>query len=79
MTGKIGLAKPLWEKVYGPKKYSWEKYLDPRNNHGKKFQIDEIPTKAQWSGGTRPTRPTMAHEPLHLVYSKQSMIFIFLK
>ena len=42
----------------------------------KKIETHEIPTrkifgptKAQWHGGTRPTRPTMARDPRNLAHS----------
>ena len=45
------------EKNSGPTKYRREKVLVPRNTHEKKFRTHEIPTKALWQDGTRPTRP----------------------
>ena len=50
-------------KNFGSTKYPREKILDPRNTHEKKFWTHEIPTKARCHDGTKPTRPTIAHDP----------------
>ena len=61
--------KTLTRKNFEPTKYLRQETLHPRNTYKKIFRIHEKPTKAWWHGGTRPTRPTMAHDPLNLAHS----------
>ena len=49
-----------------------KKFVTPQNTHEKKFGTHEIPTKARWHNGTRPTRRTMAHRPRNLAHSNDS-------
>ena len=58
-TGKISLSK----------KYSPENVLKSQNVRDKKFRTHEIPKKTWWHDSTRPTRPTMAHDPSNLAHS----------
>ena len=53
-----------------------EKILDSRNTHEKKFGTHEIPTKARWHDGTRPTRPTMVRDLRNLAHSQTTHISI---
>ena len=63
-THKIPTRKKL-----RPTKYPRENILNPRNTKKKKFWTHKIPTKARWQDGTRPTRPTIAHDPRNLAHS----------
>ena len=65
----FGPTKHPLEKNLGPTKYPREKIWDPRNIHEKKFWTHEIPTKARWHNGIRPTRRTMAPDPRTLARS----------
>ena len=56
-------------KKLGSHKLPTTKTEDPRNTHEKKLMIHELPTKARWHDGTRPTRHTMAHNPLKVAHS----------
>ena len=56
-------------KYLGLMKYPREKIEDPQNTHGKKLMTHKLPMKARWYDVTRPTRPTMAREPLNLAKS----------
>ena len=62
---KVGLTKYPPEKIWDP----LQKISDTRNTHKKIFSTNEMPTKAQWHDSTRPTRPTMAHDPRNLAHS----------
>ena len=66
---EIGDPPNTDEKKWGPTKYPREKSEDPRNTHGKKLMTHELPMKARWYDVTRPTRPTMARDPLNLAQS----------
>ena len=50
-------------------KITHEKKLDPPNTHEKKFGTHEIPMRVPWYDATKPTRPTIAHDPQNLVHS----------
>ena len=62
------------EKKLGPTKYPGESFLGPRNTHEQKFWAHEIPTKARWRDGTKPTRPMMTHDPRILAQSLLEVI-----
>ena len=66
--GKFWTHEIPTRKSLEPMKCPGENILDPRNAHEKKFWTQEIPTKARWYNGTRPTRSTMARDPLNLVH-----------
>lgn len=58
----------LTRKNSGPMKYPREQILDSLNTFAKKIWTHKIPTKARWHTGTRPSRPTMAHDPRNLAH-----------
>ena len=49
------------EKFLDPRNNHEKNFLDPRNTHERKFWNHEVPTKARWHDGTKPTRLTIAH------------------
>ena len=53
----------------GTHKIPTRKIEDPQNTHGKKLMTHKLPMKARWYDVTRPTRPTMARDPLNLAKS----------
>ena len=73
---KFGTHEMPARKNWGSTKYQQEKIYDPRNTHEKnsgltkypqeKIGDPRLPTKTQWHHGTRPTRPTIAHDPLNM-------------
>ena len=74
-THKIPTRKVLnpqnnHENNFGLTKYPHEKILDPRNTDEKIFCTHDIPTKAQWRDGTRPTKPMMAPDLRNLAHSE---------
>ena len=66
---KFGTHEIPTRRNWGPTKYPREKIEDPQNTHWKKLMTHKLPMKAQWYDVTRPTRPTMARDPLNLANS----------
>ena len=71
---KTGTHEIPRRKFFGPTKYPRAKILAPRNTHEQKFWAHEIPTKARWRDGTKPTRPMMTHDPRILAQSLLEVI-----
>ena len=85
-TKKSGTHEIPARKNLGPTKYRREKVWDPRqkisgtrNTHKKIFSTNEMPTRAQWHDSTRPTRPTMAHDPRNLAHSLKLLALLNIK
>ena len=77
---KIGDSWSTHEKKFETLEIPTEKTRVPQTTHDKKLRtheipskkklvIHELPTKARWHDGTRPTRHTMAHDPLKVAHS----------
>ena len=71
----LGPTKYPQEKIWDPrnthKKIFWTVEIPTRKNFGSmKYprEKNSYPWKAQWQGGTRPTRPTIAREPQNLAH-----------
>ena len=62
------------EKIWNPQNTHEKIFKSHKIHTWKKFSSHEIPSKAGWHHGTRPTRPTMARDPRNLAHSFKSYI-----
>ena len=71
---KILDPRKTHEKTFWTHEIPTRNFLGPRNTHEKLFFFQGIPsqnygpTKVQWHGSTRPTRPTMARDPRNFAH-----------